>query len=351
MVGARISGRLELAEQAHISAEVGGEVRRVGPEAGESVEAGKLLVEIDPAAAAETVESARAAVESATEALELAKSAQKRSEYLVQQGAQAPVELDAANNQVAAARAQLEQARSGLAGAQETLGRSTIRAPMDGVVSLRQVDPGDIVAPGAPLFTLVDPQSARFEATAPSDAAGALIPGARVEFEVRGYPGRQFYGVLEQVIPQTDARTGQIPLIVQISASQREGVSALGESQALLFGGLFAQGRIIAEQADGLILPLEALELSADDDERASALLIREGEVREVTVELGLVDQESGRAQIRSGLSAGDPVLSGVARRQVEPGTPVMMPKEAAPASGEPASERPIGGGPPNNER
>ena len=111
----------------------------------------------------------------------------ERTQTLVSAGALAARELDLARNTVASADAQLADARSRLVTAEKQLSDAVIRAPISGIVASRAVNAGDVVTPGAELFTVVDPSSMRLEASVPSESLSELRVGAAVTFQVRGY--------------------------------------------------------------------------------------------------------------------------------------------------------------------
>ena len=111
-----------------------------------------------------------------------------------------------------AAQAALEDAKARLANAQRNLDNTTLKAPYDGIVSERQVNAGDIVAPGSPMFTIVDPSTMRLEGSVPADQLGAVHLGASVKFGVTGYPGTSFVGTISNIYPSADPQTKQVRL-------------------------------------------------------------------------------------------------------------------------------------------
>jgi len=60
------------------------------------------------------------------------------------------------------------------------------------VVSERQANAGDVLSPGNPIVTVMDPSSMRLEASVPAQAIGAVRVGMPVDFAVAGYEGRRF---------------------------------------------------------------------------------------------------------------------------------------------------------------
>jgi RND family efflux transporter MFP subunit len=233
----------------------------------------------------------------------------ERTETLVKAGALAARDLDVARNNVTAAEAQLADAKSRLASAERQLGDTVLRAPIDGVVSRRAANTGDVVSVGAELFTIIDPSSMRLEAAVPSDDLSRLRLGSTVEFTVRGYD-QPFQGRIERIAPQADPVTRQVPIYV-----------AIPNVGGRLVAGLFAEGRIVSESADGLVVPANAVNMTGASP---WVLRVKDGKTEQVTVSLGLRDPRSERVQVAAGLNEGDTLLRGAAQG-ITPGTPVQV--------------------------
>ena len=329
--GPRVAGSLDAGERADVRAEAGGRVLEVGAEIGQRVEEGALLARIEARAQADAVRAARAAVRAAEEELAVARREVERTRALVAGGALPRRDIERAESAATAAQARVREARAGLASASSQLADATVRAPMDGVVSAAPVRQGDVVAPGAPLFTIIDPSTIRLEASVPSEDVAAVKVGTPVLFEVRGYPEQRFRGRITRVAPAADPVTRQIPILVEIP----------NEAGALV-AGLFADGRVVSGRREALVVPLAAVDRSG---EVAAVARIAGGVVERVAVQLGIEDPAAEQAEVVSGLEEGDRVLLRSASR-LSPGTRVVIPGEAAPeppatASGRPRSDEP----------
>jgi RND family efflux transporter MFP subunit len=150
----------------------------------------------------------------------------------------------------------------------------------------------------------------RLEASVTSDRIGELRVGARVNFEVRGYPGQTFEGRVARISPAADPATRQVPIFVSIP-----------NTGGRLIAGLFAEGRVTVERHRALVLPQAAIDLSGTTP---SVTRVRDGKTERVTVQIGLRDVETERVEILSGLNEGDVVLTGPSRG-IAPGTPVKL--------------------------
>jgi RND family efflux transporter MFP subunit len=281
----------------------------VAVEEGQPVRKGALLGRIEVRSLDDTRRSAESAVRSAEAQLASARRETERAEQLVKAGALAQREADLAITNVSTAEAQLADARARLAGVQTQLGDAVIRAPISGVVARRAVNAGDVVSPGTELFTIIDPSSLRLEAAVPSDDLGSLRVGAPVQFEVRGYE-EPLEGTIERISPQADPTTRQVPIYV-----------AIPNVGGRLVAGLFAQGRVIAESAEGLVVPTNAVNMGGG---MPWVVRVVDGRAAKTNVQLGLSDPRMERVQILAGVNEGDILLRGAAQG-ITPGTPVRV--------------------------
>ncbi len=308
--GPSLSGTLAAEKTASIRAEVGGPVIAVLVEPGVHVSKGTPLARIDESAIRESWLSAKSGVTQATLAAENAARDQQRAERLLAAGAIAENALEGARRGNLGAQAQLEDAKSRFAQAQKMLDNTVVKAPYDGIVSDKTVNAGDIVAPGAPMFTVVDPSTMRLEGAVPADQLGLVRMGAPVTFAITGYPGKSFTGAITNVYPSADPQTRQVRVYVRIpNASQG------------LVGGLYATGRVASTVRQGLTAPLTAVDQRGVS---ASVVRLKGGKTERVTVTIGVRDESTERVELTSGVALGDTLLIGAAQG-ITPGTPVKV--------------------------
>lgn len=313
--GPSISGTLAAEQEAQVRAEMGGQVLQVMADQGQAVSRGQVLARIDDAAMRQQLISAQSAVRSADQAVDLARRNVERNQTLAAAGAVADRDLELARNQLASSQSQLAAARAQLSQVQEQLSKSTVRAPIGGVVSARAVTAGDVVQPGGALFTVIDPGSMRLEGSVPAADLGQVRVGAPVRFTVTGYPGQTFTGTIRRINPAADPTTRQVPVTV-----------AIPNTGGNLVSGLFAEGRVQAEARQGVAVPASAV------DERGvqpTVLKLVDGKAQRAAVTLGVRDPETDRVEITSGVSAGDTLLVGAALGTT-PGTRVTVRAAAA---------------------
>src|SRR5690606_34484756 len=94
--------------------------------------------------------------------------------------------LDAAETGLARARAGVDAVRANRAELTAIAEYSVIRAPFDGIVVRRMVDPGSFAAPGSPLIVLQDDAALRISATAAPDAVRGLERGQEIGATIEG---------------------------------------------------------------------------------------------------------------------------------------------------------------------
>jgi len=307
--GPIISGELQPAREATIRAELGGSVTEVTVEEGQTVRVGTLLGRIDTRTLEDARLSAASAVRSAENQLAVAQRELERADTLVNAGAVAAREVDVAKQNVTAAEAQVADTRSRLMSATRQLEDAVIRSPINGVLARRAVNRGDVVTVGTELFAVIDPSSMRLEASVPSESLSELKVGATVLFQVRGYT-QQFEGRVERIAPQADPTTRQVTIYV-----------AIPNTGGRLVAGLYAEGRVVSQSAEGLVVPSNAVNTTGTP---AWALRVNNGKTEKVDVTLGLRDPRTEQVQVVSGLAEGDTVLRG-ASQGITPGTPVSV--------------------------
>lgn len=317
--GPRLSGTLEAEARAVLRAEAAGSVTEVHAELGDEVAKGALLARIENDWIQGQMQAASSGLVAAEQELAVAERELERTRTLAQAGALSTRDLDVAEAAAKGARAQLLAARAQAGAASDQLDAIVLRSPIAGLVSERSIHVGDVVAPGAPLFTVIDPSSLRLEGSVSAESVGKISSGAPVAFEVQGFPGRTFEGTVERIAPAVDPATRQIAVLVSMPNPDR-----------VLVAGLFAEGRVATERHECLVVPLAAVDMGAS---KPSVLRVKGGTVEEVAVDIGLVDDAAQEVEVVAGLAAGDQVLVGAAR-DVEPGRAVRVEAATADAEG-----------------
>ena len=315
--GPAISGSLEPKLAATVRAEIMGAVERTYVDEGQRVRDGVLLAKINETSVRDAYLSARSAVRTAELALQNAKRNAERASRLAKAGALPERDLEAAVQNQTSAEGALADAQARLASAQKQLSHTEVRAPIDGIVSERQVAAGDVVQIGGAMFTIVDLRTLRLEATVPVEEIGRLHVGTPVEFGVSGFD-RRITGKIERINPAVDPATRQVRIYVSIPNDQQS-----------LVAGLFAEGRVSTDSRRAVAVPVSAV------DRRGTAPVIHRikgGKVDVVPVELGVQDEAAELIEIHSGIAKGDTVLLGSAQA-ITQGSAVRITQDAGDVS------------------
>lgn len=298
--GPTLSGSLTPERAATLRAQAGGTVTAVYAEAGQRVARGQQLARVETTGLPNQVASARAQVEAARANADVASRNAERNDRLLTAGAIAPRDAEAMRAQATAAAAQVTAAEAQLVNAQRQLGNASATAPFSGIVGTRSVNVGDVVSPGAALYTVVDPSGMQLTGSVPADQLSQVRLGQPVRFTVTGYPGRDFTGRVTRIAPVADPATRQVQIIASIPNAGNT-----------LVGGLYAEGRVSSDTRDALVVPADAVDQRGV---RPMVVRVRGGRAERVPVELGLRDEVKERLEIRGAVAVGDTLLRGAAQ-------------------------------------
>ena len=170
-------------------------------------------------------------------------------------------------------------------------------SPTTGVVAARSVEAGEHVARGTTLFTVVRNDVLELEASVPSRQANELKVSQLVRFSTSG---RQLEGKVARIAPTINAANRSITVYVQVP--NRDGS---------IKGNAFATGRIIGRVVnDALVIPSVAVRQSSNST-KPFVYRIENDVVQHQEVELGIVDESTGRTQVVEGISPGDRIIVG----------------------------------------
>jgi len=273
-------GTLRANESVVIKPEIAGRIAKLGFSDGERIRAGRVMVQLDtsvPAAELEQVRAERAlALAKYERAVELAEknfvSAQARDEA-------------GANLQVVDARLALARAR---------LEKSSILAPLGGIVGLRNVAPGDFVKDGAELVTLEDTSSMKVDLRLPERVIGRLRRGQLLEISVEALPGRTFKASIDALDATVDANGRSILVRGRIP-----------NTDEILRAGMFARAQVVlSERNDAVLAPEESIVPQGPD---LFVWRVTEGKASKIKVKAGV--RRDAQVEILEGLAGGESIV------------------------------------------
>ena len=316
-------GTVEARRAYLIGPTVAGRVRSVLADVGETVKRGQLLAEMEPldldqrvASAAATTERGRSAVTTAQAQIHDAKSRQKlaaseaqRYVELGQKGFISSSVVDTKLQQRQSADAQLVAAESALASARQDVtrleaehqaasqqrGNIRLLAPVDGVVTSRDAEPGSTVIAGQAVLKLQEPGSLWITVRLDQGRSAGLRVGLLADITLRSRPGQPLVGKVVRVEPISDSVTEE--RISQVAFDTLpHGVSANEMAEVTVH---------LPAVTDALILPNASLRYRGA---QAGVWLSENGNLRFVPVKTG-AEGLDGKVQIVKGLKAGDEVV------------------------------------------
>ncbi len=310
-VRARVTGTL--------SSKVMGYVREVKVQAGDTVQAGQLLVMLDARdldtsyrqaeaarnEARSAVPEADNAVAAAKAQLDLAQSTFKRMQGLFAKKSisnqefdevSAKLKLAKANHEMALSKkgqleSKIRQADEGVAAAEIMRGYAELRAPFAGTVIDRQVEPGNLAAPGTPLLTIERAGAYRLEVPVEESMLRRVKPGNVVTVEVDAL-GRSVNGRVSEVVPAVDAASRAFTVKIDLPA------------MAGLRSGVFGRARFGGESRKVLAIPQGAV---AEQGQVRSVLVAENGFARGRLVTIG--GRHKDTIEVLTGLRAGEHVI------------------------------------------
>lgn len=292
-----LSGSLMPVVQAMVKSKVAGELLSVTVREGQTVSRGAVLARIETRNQQAQVDSQRAAAEKARADLAVAKLELDNNQRLLDKKFIASTLVDTARGSYNAAAAGLKAAEAMARLAEIGLEDAVVRAPIDGVVAKRMVQPGEKVSPDEPLLSLVDLSLLELEAPAPASEVPLIKVGQSVRFTVDGFGSRPFEGKVERINPVAEA--GSRSLKVYLSVPNPDGS---------LKGGMFAKGTLVLDvNAAAPVIPLTAVR---SESGLPYVLVVKDGKLLSRTVTLGLKSEEAGLVQVTQGLMDGEQVLA-----------------------------------------
>ncbi len=298
-------GTLRANESVTLRPEIQGRVESILFEEGQPVKAGAALIRLDD-------DRYRAELNEAVANRDLAAVNFRRAEQLIQRKVGSEHDRDKA-----AAELEANQARVALH--QETLSKTALTAPFDGVAALREVSVGDIVSPGQALTSIVAIDPIKVDFRVPELYVGAVQPGQSLQVVLDAFPGERFSGQVYAIDPQVDVQGRSILIRATVP-----------NPDARLRPGLFARVELVLERfADAVQVPEEAVVPRGGDQ---FVYRIVDGKAEMTAVKLGI--RRGARVQVLEGLDPGDVVIT-AGQLKVQPGAAVVpVNLEQQPASG-----------------
>jgi multidrug efflux system membrane fusion protein len=303
-------GDLAAVHQVNVTSDVSGRITDIMFTPGTEVKSGTPLVQLFDAPDQGDLASFKAQATGAELALDRAKQLAAR-----QFGPQSTVD---------AAQATYDQAVAGIAKTQAIISQKLVRAPFDGELGVRHIDLGQFLTAGTQIVSLTDLSTLYANFTVTEKDSASLKTGQTVRVAVDAYPGRIFEGKITAIEPQiaTDTRN------IHVQAT-------LDNPDHILKPGMFATTTVVLPDKPPVVtVPETAVDYTLYGD---SVFLITEKKQDDGKSSLNAVrtfvrtgDRVDGRAEILSGLKAGDRVVA-VGQLKLQSGAAVAISTDAPP--------------------
>lgn len=319
-----VTGQLSPLRVVGVNSQVAGALTAVHVEEGSRVTAGMVIAELDGRELSAQLRAARAN-------LTLARATAERSSQLRESQVVTAAEYERDQAALAAAEATVAQLET-------RVGFTTIRSPIDGVVTQRFVQAGDIVGGSARLFTVADLNTLVTQLPVSELEVPLLREGATVSVRVDAL-ARDVSGRIRRIFPAVDSVSRLVPVEVAISGAQQAGLRP-GYSVRVTLK--------LDERDDALVIPTRAVVGAAGSQ---SVYVIRDGRAERRRVRVGT--DLDGKMEVLEGLVVGDTIITtgnallrdGAQVRIVEPLAPeTARPGVAVPATGAPVAATPSTG-------
>jgi multidrug efflux pump subunit AcrA (membrane-fusion protein) len=344
------SGSVEGSETTDVAFQVSGKVARVFVEEGQHVNRGQLLAELEPTDYRNAFDAANAQrqmaealaekadagprkqeVEEARIELNRWEDEYKRMRFLVERKSLPPNDFQKIEASYNAAReryqmavegtrledrhaaiAQVLAAKAQASEESKRLGDTRLLAPITGNISMRRIDPGQTVAAGAAVFSIVNLNPAKVRVGVPEAEIGKVKRGAKAEVSLPSFGGRSFEGQVEIIGVSAEAasRTYAVKIVVP-------------NPGPVLLAGMVAEARISGPAKERVLtIPGEAI---VRDPQGAPNVYIYYADRHRVyarRIEVGL--PIGGEIEIRSGLN-GDEQIVVAGQQKLREGTAVQI--------------------------
>ncbi|MBI5092673.1 MAG: efflux RND transporter periplasmic adaptor subunit [Candidatus Hydrogenedentes bacterium] len=226
--------RVEAERHVDVTSEGVGKCEQIAVEEGAHVEKGDVLAKLD-------TEETEAALRQGQIQVKQQKANLERTKKMFDEGLASAAELD--NAQFG-----YDQTSAGLDMQKIRLNNMTIKAPISGVITRRNIQVGMLVTTGAPAFSIVDPASFVLTINPPEKQLQSLTIGQTANITVDSISGEEFTATVRRINPNVDQ--GQLKVTLDIEKAARE----------KLREGAFARVRLVMDtHKNALLVPKDAI--------------------------------------------------------------------------------------------
>ena len=304
-----LTGWIRANQLVHVASKVAGRVESlhiltdandlVPVEEGMSVKKGWQIAVIDHDVYLAQLAAAEASVKAREVELKDAEREKKRIIGLYEGGSTTEQSKDKAVTAAELAAASLSLAKANLELAQLNLRESMIVSPIDGIVTAKHIDQGNLIRAGERLVTVADMETVKIVVPVAEKYAPKVAVGMPVRIRVDAYEDREFDAKVYSIHPALDEQTHTMQIEIR-----------LNNEQLLLKPGMFARVTLITKQKDNVVIIPRDVILGGKVDKPYVYVVGEENDgkiAHKRIVEIGI--KQGDRYEITEGLKAGQTLV------------------------------------------
>jgi HlyD family secretion protein/macrolide-specific efflux system membrane fusion protein len=304
------TGKVQPREKVEIKSKVAGQVLKVAVEEGQKVKKGQLLIRLDPIDYEREVERCQADLEQAKIALEYAELMHERRKKGLAERAVAQADLDFAANDAQAKKVAVDRAKVALDAARDKLRYCEITAPLDGTITEKGIQPGEVVTPGVQqtyegkaLLTVADVSTLLVRADLNQIDVAKVILGQPVTLTLDALPGKTYEAKITKIAPASTQPKGKDVDVFPTEAT-------LTTTDGLIKPGMTADVRIHVDKKSGVLsLPIEAITKESGKSFVQKVITGADGKQKTEKLEVTTGARNDREVEITDGLAERDRVL------------------------------------------
>lgn len=276
----RGTATLEAEDEATVMARSGGVIEQILVEEGDRVRSGQVLAKLETDKLVLQAAQAKASLDKLEQDF-------KRNESVYQRNIISREAYDRTRYELESARAAYDLAQLGLKDSQ-------IKAPFDGVITLRYIKRGNTIQPNSPAFRVTRMDRLQANLNVPERDIHKLRAGHPVKLALDAWPDRVFAGHISRINPVVDASSGTVKVTAQMDA------------QSELKPGMFGRVEILYDKHEHAILVDKDAVLT--EDAQQSVFVVEGDKARRRLIQTGYSDDN--HYEVTEGLKPGESVVT-----------------------------------------
>jgi HlyD family secretion protein/macrolide-specific efflux system membrane fusion protein len=304
------TGKVQPREKVEIKSKVAGQVLKVFVDAGQQVKKGQALLQLDPTDYERDVSRTEADVAAAKNALEFSQLSLDRRQKGLEQRGVAQMDVDTAASDVRAKKVAVQLTTVAYNAASDRLRYTRILSPMDGTITERGIQPGEVVTPGVQatfegkaLLTVADLSTLIVKVDLNQIDVAKVTLGQKVSITLDALPGKAYEAVITKIAPASITPKDKQVDVFPVEAT-------LARSDALIKPGMTADVRIHIEKKEKVLaLPIEAVVKEGGKQFVQKVVMGDKGKQKTEKVEVKVGARNDREVEIASGIVEGDKVL------------------------------------------